>query len=50
MNILELMDLNELQSRKTKIICSLGPSSSEESVMRNLILAGMNVARFVGGA
>ena len=45
MNILALMDLHALQSRKTKIVCSLGPSSSEEFVMRNLILAGMNVAR-----
>jgi pyruvate kinase len=30
---------------KTKIICTLGPSSSEEDVLKNLILAGMNVAR-----
>ena len=32
--------------RKTKIICTLGPSSEGEEVMRKLILAGMNVARF----
>ena len=31
--------------RKTKIVCSLGPSSSEDSVVRELILAGMNLAR-----
>jgi pyruvate kinase len=30
---------------KTKIICTLGPSSSKEDVLKNLILAGMNVAR-----
>ena len=34
-----------MQHRKTKIVCSLGPSSSDEKVVRNLILAGMNVAR-----
>lgn len=31
--------------RKTKIICTLGPSSSTEEVIRELILAGMDVAR-----
>ena len=34
-----------MQSRKTKIVCSLGPSSSDDSVVRELILAGMNIAR-----
>jgi len=34
-----------MQNRRTKIVCSLGPSSSEDSVVRDLILAGMNVAR-----
>ncbi|MCL1991823.1 MAG: pyruvate kinase [Spirochaetes bacterium] len=34
-----------MQKRKTKIVCSLGPSTSEDSVIRELILAGMNVAR-----
>ena len=32
--------------RKTKIICTLGPSTDREGVMRELILAGMNIARF----
>ena len=31
--------------RKTKIVCSLGPSCSEDAVVRELVLAGMNVAR-----
>ena len=34
-----------MQNRGTKIVCSLGPASSEDSVVRKLILAGMNVAR-----
>ena len=32
--------------RKTKIICTLGPSTDSEDMMRQLIDAGMNVARF----
>lgn len=32
--------------RKTKIICTLGPSTDSEEKLRDLILAGMNVARF----
>ncbi len=31
--------------RKTKIICTLGPSTDNETVLRNLMLSGMNVAR-----
>lgn len=31
--------------RKTKIICTLGPASSSEEVIRELILSGMDVAR-----
>ena len=32
--------------RRTKIVCTLGPSSRDESVLSALIEAGMNVARF----
>ena len=32
--------------RKTKIICTLGPSVDDEETLRQLILAGMNAARF----
>ena len=35
-----------MQDRKTKIICSIGPASSNDETIRQLILAGMNVARF----
>lgn len=31
--------------RKTKIVCTLGPSTEEDIVLRELILSGMNVAR-----
>lgn len=32
--------------RKTKIICTIGPSSESEEKLKELMLAGMNVARF----
>ncbi len=31
--------------RKTKIICTIGPSCSDEQTLREMMLAGMNVAR-----
>ena len=31
--------------RKTKIVCTIGPASESEDVLRELCLAGMNVAR-----
>ena len=32
--------------RKTKIICTLGPATEDESALRRLMLGGMNAARF----
>ncbi len=32
--------------RKTKIICTLGPSTDKDDVLKQLMLEGMNVARF----
>ena len=32
--------------RKTKIICTIGPASESEERLKDLMLAGMNVARF----
>lgn len=32
--------------RKTKIVCTLGPSTDREEVLRDMLLSGMNVARF----
>ena len=32
--------------RKTKIVCTVGPATDNEGVLREMMLAGMNVARF----
>ncbi|MBQ4312453.1 MAG: hypothetical protein II773_12780, partial [Oscillospiraceae bacterium] len=32
--------------RKTKIVCTIGPASESEEMLRRLMKAGMNVARF----
>ena len=34
-----------LNMRKTKIICTLGPSTDDPEILRQLMLSGMNVAR-----
>ena len=31
--------------KKTKIICSIGPASSDPSIMKQMVENGMNVAR-----
>ena len=35
-----------MQSKKTKIVCTMGPATEDEAVLAELIKAGMNVARF----
>ncbi len=32
--------------KKTKIICTMGPATEDDDVLRELILSGMNIARF----
>lgn len=32
--------------RKTKIVCTIGPATDQGTVLRDMMLAGMNVARF----
>ena len=32
--------------KKTKIVCTLGPSSQTPEIIENLINSGMNIARF----
>ena len=32
--------------RKTKIVCTLGPATDRDGVLRGMLEAGMNVARF----
>lgn len=32
--------------RKTKIVCTLGPANDDESILRDMIRAGLDVARF----
>ena len=36
----------EEEMRRTKIVCTIGPASESEEKIRELMLAGMNVARF----
>ena len=33
-------------TRKTKIVCSIGPSCDNDETIRKMIRAGMNIARF----
>ena len=35
----------QIPQHKTKIVCTIGPASSSEKIIRELVLAGMNVAR-----
>ena len=32
--------------KKTKVVCTMGPNTNDRELMRNLILNGMDVARF----
>ena len=32
--------------RKTKIVCTLGPSTDQEGVLREMLLSGMNAVSY----
>ncbi len=47
MKIYVRIERNELYMlKRTKIICTIGPSTDDPAILRNLMLEGMNVARF----
>ena len=33
-------------NKRTKIVCTMGPACDDESILREMIKSGMNVARF----
>ena len=37
--------MNEISTKKTKIVCTLGPASCTDEVIEEMVKAGMNVAR-----
>ena len=38
--------IRKVTKKKTKIVCTMGPATEDDKVLRQLILNGMNVARF----
>ena len=44
LEIEKFIEKDEGYMRRTKIICTIGPASCSEEVMRELLLAGLNVA------
>lgn len=40
-----IMENRRLETRKTKIICTLGPATDEGDILRTLLINGMNVGR-----
>ena len=39
-------DLYDISHKKTNIVCTMGPATEDDAVLRDMILSGMNVARF----
>lgn len=44
-NIINYYNKKDEKMRKTKIVCTLGPATDDEQILRELMLEGMNVAR-----
>lgn len=44
--MINLLKRNKTIPRKTKIICTIGPSSKTEPIIKKMILEGMDIARF----
>lgn len=40
-----MIEKGELHMRKTKIVCTIGPASRDRETLRDMLEAGMNVAR-----
>jgi pyruvate kinase len=40
------MYVRRVKMKKTKIVCTIGPSTDDENIMRELMKNGMDVARF----
>ena len=43
---LAMKQIRKLTKKKTKIVCTMGPATEDDEVLRQLVLEGMNVARF----
>ena len=42
----DMAQMRKPTKKKTKIVCTMGPATEDDKVLRKLILEGMNVARF----
>lgn len=38
-------DMKIISTKKTKIVCTIGPATADQKILKQLILSGMNVAR-----
>ena len=45
-NVLTALTEERIFMKKTKIVCTLGPATDDDNVLRELIKSGMDCARF----